>query len=124
MLDQQLDGWCYKCKSTLAHMVMTMKEETVHKVKCTTCEHVHAFRQKPKQRKDATPKPVRPTDYELQMRGRDESEAIPYRLDGNYDRHDIIDHSKLGVGLVTNMLDARKMEVLFPRGPILLMHSL
>lgn len=124
MLDRELEGWCFKCKLTLTHMVAAMKEEKIHRVKCSACEHVHAFRQKPKTRKSASPKPVRPTDYELQMRGRDESDAIPYRLDGSYDRDDMINHSKLGVGLVKSLRDARKMEVLFAQGPVLLMHSL
>jgi len=120
-VSKDIDAWCIKCDLLLAHVVMSMKGTRPHRVKCKTCKDVHAYRiSKPAKRKPAAPKVPRKTQYQVQMEERDTSGAIPYTQSGTYQYDAIIDHAKFGIGLVTQLIGATKIEVLFPDGTKLL----
>ena len=42
--------------------------------------------------------------------------ARPYSMSDSYEIDDIIDHDKFGMGIVTNVITSKKMEVLFEEG--------
>ncbi len=115
---QDLDAWCSRCGLTLAHVVVSKRGTRLHRLECKTCRTVHAYRTgPPKSGRSRAPKAPRKSAYDEQMEGRDRSAALPYAPSGTYRRDDLIRHSKFGVGLVTQLLDARTMTVLFPDGP-------
>ena len=57
------------------------------------------------------------------MKGRDVSQAIAYDMTRRFVDRDVIDHAVFGVGLVTRVLEERKIEVWFREGQKLLAHA-
>ena len=125
-VSQDIDAWCNKCTLLLAHVIMSLKGEKPHRVKCKSCKDVHAYRitqPKPRKaagakttRKPAVKKAPRPTEYQRQMEGRDESTAVAYAMSGAFGPDSLIKHKKFGIGLVLRQIGPTKIEVLFPDG--------
>ena len=125
LVGQDLDAWCNKCKLELAHVVVAMKSGYPARVQCKTCQNTHAYRQGPPgTRKGRVKRPPPKSDFELATEGRDLDQAIPYGMDKAFEKGDLINHSKLGIGLVTGMIDPTKMDVLFADGVKRMAHSL
>ncbi|MEC4675694.1 MAG: hypothetical protein VST72_02060 [Nitrospirota bacterium] len=53
----------------------------------------------------------------------DLSGATKYRIDGNFEKDETIDHSKFGIGIVLYVIQNDKIEVLFKEGPKLLVQN-
>lgn len=47
----------------------------------------------------------------------------PYSIRETYDLNDLIDHGSFGAGIVTQIIDEYKIEVLFQQGTKVLVHS-
>jgi hypothetical protein len=126
-VSQDIDSFCLKCDLLLAHVIMSMKGDRPHRVKCKSCKDVHAYRtakpkpSKAKAKKASTgKKTTRISEYQKQIEGRDTSGASPYSMEGTYDIDDLIDHAKFGIGLVVNHASPGRIEVLFEDGPKLM----
>ena len=132
-----VDGWCTKCKLTLAHTIEAMVGGKITRVHCNTCHTQHAYRSHPPgtaavssttRRSTTTSRAKRPTrggksavphadDYPALVRGRDAATARPYRLNDHFAPKDLIAHPTFGLGVVLSSKDGSKIEVLFPDGP-------
>ena len=130
-----VDGWCTKCKMTLAHTIEAMVGSKITRVHCNTCKSPHAYRRSaPGQaaasgprgtttgRSKRTTRPSKPTapqaeDYPALIQGRDATKARPYRLSEHFAAKDLIAHPTFGLGVVLLARDGSKIEVLFPDGP-------
>ena len=131
-----VDGWCTKCKLTLAHTIEAMVGGKITRVHCNTCRSQHGYRARPPgkatagspARGSATGRGKRPTraskptapqagDYPALIHGRDASKARPYRLSERFTAKDLIAHPTFGLGVVLSAKDSSKIEVLFPDGP-------
>ena len=129
-VSENIDSFCLKCDLMLAHVIMSLKGDRPHRVKCKSCKDVHAYRlAKPKTRqpqgkkaprKAAAKRPSRATEYQKQMAERDLSGATPYSMTGLFSADELIDHSKFGIGLVLRQAGPDKIEVLFQNGPKLM----
>lgn len=125
-VSENIDAWCNPCGLLLAHVIMSLKDDRPHRVKCKTCQAVHAFRlAAPKSRKTATKKPARKTaarsprqnaEYAGLVGERDPASAIPYSMKSSFALDDLINHSKFGLGIVTRLTGPAKIEVLFADG--------
>ncbi|MCP4898197.1 MAG: hypothetical protein GY906_14585 [bacterium] len=124
-VSQDIDSFCLKCDLLLAHVIMSLKGDRPHRVKCKSCKDVHAYRvAKPKSRqagtakprKTAAKKPARATEYQRLLEGRDTSGAKPYSMTGSFGTDEIIDHAKFGIGLVIKQARPGRIEVLFAEG--------
>ena len=132
----EVDGWCTKCKLTLAHTIEAMVGGKVTRVHCNTCRTQHAYRSHPPSRATTTgaprrtpagrtkrpTRPAKPTtpqagDYPALIHGRDASKARPYRLNEHFAAKDLIAHPTFGLGVVLLAKDSSKIEVLFADGP-------
>ena len=108
----------------------------VTRVHCNTCRSQHAHRTRPPgnaatgtaarsgttgraKRPARTSKPATPRaeDYPSLLRGRDASQARPYRLSEHFTVKELINHPTFGLGVVLSAKDGSKIEVLFPDGP-------
>ena len=135
-----IDTYCSKCKLALAHVIIAMDGQRVLRVECKTCKGVHMFRKDAQNAsgtvtRRASPKaagtPARsrsktaigPTDYDKVMRGHDVSRAQRYRATLQYHEGDVLDHVTFGIGMVTRLLADAKIEVVFPLGTKVLVHS-
>jgi hypothetical protein len=130
---KDVDDFCTKCKMLLNHVVVAKVGETIRRVKCLTCNTEHAYRgEKPKaekgeaavKKKKASTGTVKASDYDTLMKGRDLSRAKKYKPASVFEKNDVLDHPKFGMGLVLGDKDGSKIEVAFSDGVKTLIHNL
>ncbi len=134
----EVDSWCTKCKMVLNHRVIAMVGPKPVRVECSTCMSHHNFKQfapgdkagKPGSRISAVgagPRPARiptVTRLEQERRAREQiwEKAIAGKAMGDFKRYNVsatfspgelVRHTKFGDGVITRVLDANKVEVLF-----------
>ena len=131
---QDVDSFCGKCKMSLAHVIIAMKETKIAKVQCKTCHSLHAFRGDPSlkaskssSRRTSKTKEAKPrltaNQFEIVMHNRDIARARRYRISETFEDTDVIDHKKFGLGAVIRRIEGSKIEVLFRDGPKVLVHA-
>lgn len=120
-----VQAYCKVCRVVAAHSVVESKGAKPRRVCCAACQDVHPYRKtKPAPRKrPATPKVSEEVGYDALMQGRDLSLAKTYAVTQRFDDKDVIDHAVFGFGLVTRVLEDRKIEVWFREGQKLLAHA-
>ncbi len=127
-----IEAWCTKCRLELGHTIVAMVANSPKKVKCNTCNSQHNFRAKPSEKKRIkSKKPLqrvkapeinydefisRLTDSEL-------SNAKKYRIEGSFEKNEVINHSRFGIGIVSSVIQSNKVEILFKDGPRLLVQN-
>lgn len=147
----EVDSWCTKCKLVLNHRIIAMVASTPVRVECSTCMSHHNFRARaPGDKAPSTggtssrasssassgPKSVRgPTKaqqaildrertWEKSIAGKGVHEFRPYRVSEIFNEGDLIRHSKFGDGVVTRLLEGKKVEILFKDDARTLAHGL
>lgn len=134
----EVDSKCTKCKMVLAHTIVAMVGDQIARVKCNTCSGEHAYRPPPSA-SEATAKKRRaerksaaieklgarstPEDYDALIKGRDLSKPTSYGKNMELERHDVIKHTKFGVGMVTELKEGLKAHVAFPEGGRVLIYG-
>jgi hypothetical protein len=136
-IGQEIESYCGKCKSDRLHVITSIEEEKMDKLMCNTCNAYHRYR-KPKGEiaetvgakatKKTEEKPVkRRTRRDKWTRLLDDTQsesAIDYVMETNYEVATAINHSTFGLGVVKNIIDSRKIEVLFHDGAKILVQNL
>lgn len=137
----EVDSWCTKCKLVLNHRVIAMVSGTPVRVECSTCMSHHNYRARapgekaaatgtPTARASAGPRSARASvtkaqqaaldrerSWEKAVAGKAVSDFISYRVDQTFSEGDLIRHKKFGDGIVTRILDSKKVEILFKDEP-------
>lgn len=136
----EVDSWCTKCKLVLNHRIIAMVGPVPARVECSTCGSHHNFR--PRAPGDKAPSsgtrtssasasartPRGPTkvqqaaidrerSWEKAIAGKGVRDFRPYRVSETFAEGDLVKHSKFGDGVVTRVLDASKIEILFKDEP-------
>jgi hypothetical protein len=136
----EVDSWCTRCRLSLNHRIVSMKNSKPHQVECLTCRTQHLWRPNPPGDRPAvsgaadhgrataaagtraTPsgRPPRVTHamrheqlWEKAIAGRGVSEFKTYNVGASFQEGDLVRHRKFGEGVVTRVIDAHKVEVLF-----------
>jgi hypothetical protein len=132
----EVDSWCTRCRLILNHRIVSMKTGKAHQVECLTCRAQHLWRpntpgEKPgtsdgggnRQRASSPGGGSRPTrssapprhqqQWEKAIAGRGVSDFKAYSVAASFREGDLLRHKKFGDGLVTRVIDAHKVEVLF-----------
>jgi hypothetical protein len=122
----EVDGFCTRCEMTLAHTIIAMVNGRPAKVECNTCHGVHRFRgelpgaggtKKPSQPAGPAPRRAReraPTiSFDEALRGKDLATAQRYSPRATYRIDQVIEHPTFGLGWVSAVRDATKVEVTF-----------
>lgn len=126
------DSWCSKCKLELGHTIVAMVDGLPKKVKCNTCGGQHNFRAKPAEKnkpklKTSARKPkTMALDYDgyiANLTEADLSAATKYSMKGNFKKDEAIDHPAFGIGIVLNVIQTNKVEILFKDGAKLLIQN-
>ncbi len=127
-----VESWCGKCKSEREHKIVAMIENAPKKVICNTCKAQHNFRSKPSEKIREKPKTStrkvksHEANYEgclSRLTGGDFSKAKKYSIKGNFKKDEIIDHSLFGIGIVSSVIQFKKIEVLFKDEPKMLVQN-
>jgi hypothetical protein len=119
----EVDSFCTKCEMTLAHTIIAMVEGVPVKVECNTCHGVHRFRgdvpgsAKKPSRPASAPRPARERpvtiSFDEVLRGKNLAMAQRYSPRGTYAVDQVIEHPTFGLGWVSAVRDATKIEVTF-----------
>jgi hypothetical protein len=129
----EVDSWCTKCRLVLNHRIVSMKLGKAYQVECLTCRATHLWRANaPGEKPGASgtervarstapgPRSTRVTpamrheqSWEKAIAGRGVHEFKSYNVGGSFQEGDLLRHKKFGDGVVTRVIDAHKVEVLF-----------
>ncbi len=131
----EVDGWCTRCRLILNHRIVSMKAGNPYQVECLTCRTTHLWRkgapgekagpaapgEKPRagasSSSSARARAVLANRHEQRweqaIAGRGVLEFKAYNAGGNFREGDLLRHKKFGDGVVTRVIDAGKVEVLF-----------
>ena len=136
----EVDSWCTKCKLVLNHRIIAMVGPKPAKVECSTCGSHHNYRAKAPgdtsgasasgtKRASVAPKSTRgPTKaqqalidqekfWERATSGKPVTAFARYSTAFIYEEGAIVHHAKFGDGVVTRVIDPKKVEILFRDGP-------
>ena len=126
---------CNKCKLSLSHLIVSLKDhDAIAKVKCKTCQGIHAFKDPhaakaaPKKKRTLTglsSKKASASSYSLweEAMKKAKSDPKPYSIKQTFTQDDILGHPKFGVGWVSKVLDTDKIEVVFQTSSKILVHN-
>ena len=136
----EVDGWCTRCRLLLNHRIVSMKAGAPYQVECLTCRTTHLWRKAAPGDKvekagaaSSRPRSVAPSGvsgggasrgraasatrheqrWEQAIAGRGVLEFRAYNAGGNFREGELLRHKKFGDGVVTRVIDASKVEVLF-----------
>jgi hypothetical protein len=136
----EVDGWCTRCRLILNHRIVSMKAGNPYQVECLTCRTTHLWRKTTPGGKPAVggdrpraagggassgsggsggrarvPASVvrHEQKWEQAIAGRGVLEFKAYNAGGNFREGELLRHKKFGDGVVTRVIDAGKVEVLF-----------
>ncbi len=126
----EVDSYCLKCKDMTNHMIIAMADGKIAKAQCNVCGGRHKYRAaKPSKSTKAkgttasraaagtTLKEKKATAaFEALLKGRDSSESKPYAMTAIFNKNEIINHPTFGLGVVTSIIPANKIEVTFKDG--------
>jgi hypothetical protein len=138
----EVDSWCTRCRLILNHRIVSMKSSRPYQVECLTCRAQHLWRPNPpgerserpgersaragdqtgngdRSRSSAT-RSTRPhaalrheQRWEQAIAGHAVLEFKPYEVAATFQEGELLRHKKFGDGVVTRVIDAHKVEVLF-----------
>jgi hypothetical protein len=134
----EVDSWCTRCRLILNHRIVSMKEGKAHQVECLTCRATHLWRAHAPGEKAApsgsgersraasgsgggamgtrssrAPALRQEQQWEKAIAGRAMGDFKLYNVAGTFLEGDLVRHKKFGDGVVTRVIDAHKVEVLF-----------
>ncbi len=132
----EVDGFCTRCEMTLAHTIIAMVEGRPVKVECNTCHGVHRFRGDvpgggtarrstqggaPAERRTRE----RPStiSFDEVLREKNLAMAQRYSPKATYQVDQVIEHPTFGLGWVSAVRDATKIEVTFRTDVKVLVHG-
>lgn len=126
LIGQEIEAFCTKCKEDTLHTITAVSEDDeIEKVMCKICMSYHKYKSpmdsEPKaikvkiKKEPTTPKKTRSRRIKNTklLEEADFSSAIEYRMDINYNVAMPIHHKTFGFGVVKNIIDNQKMEVIF-----------
>lgn len=136
-----VDAYCTKCRMILGHTIIAMVGDKIARVRCNTCQGLHAYKAGPPGTRTATARApaaegrtrpaagraprekaeVRP--FEEIFAGRDTSDARPYSAREKFADGEILSHPTFGLGLVKSARQD-KVDVIFKLGEKTLVHGL
>lgn len=138
-IGDEIEAYCGKCKLDTLHIVTAVSDDQIEKVMCKVCMGYHRYKMpqsdaaalmiSPKNRTAKTAskgvqKRVRRDKWTKILEDLDSTHAIEYSMEKAYQPETPIHHEIFGFGVVKNIIDSRKIEVLFHDGEKILVQNL
>jgi len=143
----EIDAWCTKCKLDLGHRIIAMVENRPKRVVCQTCGSQHNYRapkkvdagvrvrrtsisassskaplsKSPSSRAKA--ENDRHIEWERRIAGNTLGAFKRYTIDSVFAPDDLVTHKKFGEGYVVDVLDPKKVTIMFRDGLKTLAHG-
>lgn len=131
-----IEAYCTSCRRLGEHIVVALVGVKPAKVECTSCHGQHRYRATlPDAVKASTPRASRrasPSSESEASAGRDPAELnaliggrtpAPYDIQRCYLVGDVVGHPQFGTGVVLATAGTQKVEILFAKGPKILLHD-
>jgi len=132
----EIDAWCTKCKLDLGHRIIAMVENRPKRVVCQTCGSQHNYRapksvdagvrirrtskappsRSPSSRAKAEAENDRQVEWERRIAGNTLDSFKRYTIDTVFSPDDLVTHKKFGEGYVVDVLDPKKVTIMFKDG--------
>ena len=119
----EVDSYCTKCELTLAHTIHAVVDGKPVKVECNTCHGIHKYRSAPGSKPVKTVGdrpavararvPKTTISFDELLRERDLASATRYSPKAHFKVDQVIEHPTFGLGFVSAVRDAGKIEVTF-----------
>jgi len=127
---------CTKCRVIMNHTIVAMVGEQIVKVECNTCHSVHKYHATKEAKEQKSPSVTRTArtpsasprrerrdpaaeaaaEWESLLAGVDPERALPYDMNGVYRVKSLVAHPTFGLGVVMQLIQPNKMELLFRDG--------
>jgi len=118
----EIDSFCTRCQMTLAHTIHALVAGRPIKVECNTCHGIHRFRgdaglPSPSKSRSTPARPARErpvtVSFDAALREKRLETALRYSPRETYRLDQVIEHPTFGLGWVSAIRDASKIEVTF-----------
>jgi hypothetical protein len=136
----EIDAWCTKCKLDLGHRIIAMVADRPKRVVCQTCGSQHNYRaaktanlgvsirrSKVAGTKSPAPRARAESERQLEWERRIAGNALDafkrYTIDKVFEADDLISHKKFGEGYVVEVVDPKKVTIMFKDGLRTLAHG-
>ncbi len=136
----EVDAYCTKCKMDLNHRIIAMDGPKIVRVECLTCRGHHNYRKPMSERDEPTPRSGRTRTassspprrasvsdhkktWEKAIMGRSPDDFTAYNITRVFQVGQLVRHKKFGDGVVTELMDGGKIQVVFEPGPKMLVHG-
>jgi len=137
-IGNEIEGYCGKCKTDTFHIITAVDDNKIEKVMCKVCMSYHKYKSSldssvepiikkakaPKKPVNKVEKRARRDKWTRILEDLDSNTAIEYAMDKEYELETAIHHSIFGLGVVKNIIDSRKIGVLFHDGEKVLVQNL
>ncbi|UCE07079.1 MAG: hypothetical protein JSW07_03305 [bacterium] len=135
-ISQEVEGYCGKCKTDTLHIITAIDDDKIEKVMCKVCMSYHKYKKpidssvetltKKTQKKPVkkVKKRTRRDKWTRLLEGLNSNDTIEYKMDKEYELETAIHHEIFGIGVVKNIIDSRKIGVLFHDGEKILVQNL
>lgn len=123
-------SYCGRCKVELLHTVVAMVDTQPVKVQCKSCSSQHKLRRTSGIAAKRTAKPrvpktvVRVADLWEQKVSASIKEPVGYNVKAKYEKGDLIQHPKFGIGVVEVIVSEKKINVFFRDAERVLVHGM
>jgi hypothetical protein len=133
----EIDSWCTRCRLDLLHRIIALSQGRPARVVCQTCGSQHNYRaprtsakahqiasRSAKERPSRGPRAesMRVADWEARVHGQGTEAFTRSSIDKSFKAGQLVLHKKFGEGYVTEVLEDRKVSVMFRDGPRRLSH--
>jgi hypothetical protein len=132
----EVDSYCTKCKLDLNHRVIAMENGRPKRVECLTCRGHHNYRRPKSEQPEPTARakkaagtraPRKKEDgraaWERAIMGRTAADFSPYTISKQFSAGQLLRHKKFGDGVVSELVEGDKIQVLFEDGAKTLVHG-
>ena len=128
----EVDSFCTRCQMTLAHTIHAIMNGRPVKVECNTCHGVHRFRGDAPSSSSTSSRPSAARapreravtiSFDETLRGKNLAMAQRYSPRATYQVDQVIEHPTFGMGWVSGVRDAGKIEVTFRTDVKVLVHG-
>ena len=129
---EYIKAWCPRCNLKSDHTIIAIVDNLPKKIKCNSCDEHHnlSAKQCGKSRtiskstiRKSRSKEATYEKYLSRLTGGDPANSIKYNIKGNFEKDQVIDHLKFGIGIVLSVMQIDKIEILFKDGPKLLIQN-
>lgn len=133
----EVEAYCGKCKIDTLHVITAVDDDKIGKVMCKICMSYHKYRKpadftaasvitqktKEKPKRKVTKPRIRRDKWTRMLDDAKSDSAIEYEMGKVYQLETAIHHKTFGLGVVKNIIDEQKIEVLFHDGHKILVQN-